>query len=135
MCIQVQELSKCTLINEKLCIGCGICVKKCPFEAIKIVNLPKGIPKEIVHNYGPNMFILYRLPEPVLGGVLGLVGTNGIGKSTALKILAVKSIRPNLDNFEDPPDWKDILTFFKNSTLQQYFIKMLEEDYKCALKI
>ena len=35
---------------------------------------------------------------PRAGQVLGLVGTNGIGKSTALKILAGK-LKPNLGSF------------------------------------
>ena len=34
--------------------------------------------------------------------MLGLVGTNGIGKSTALKILAGKE-KPNLGNFDVRP--------------------------------
>jgi translation initiation factor RLI1 len=37
------------------------------------------------------------MPRP--GQVLGLVGTNGIGKSTALKILAGK-LKPNLGKFD-----------------------------------
>jgi ABC-type multidrug transport system fused ATPase/permease subunit len=40
-----------------------------------------------------------RLPVPRPGQVLGLVGTNGIGKSTALKILAGK-LKPNLGRLE-----------------------------------
>ena len=40
-----------------------------------------------------------RLPVPRPGQVLGLVGTNGIGKSTALKVLAGK-LKPNLGRFE-----------------------------------
>jgi ABC-type multidrug transport system fused ATPase/permease subunit len=39
-----------------------------------------------------------RLPVPRPGKVLGLVGTNGIGKSTALNILAGK-LKPNLGKF------------------------------------
>jgi translation initiation factor RLI1 len=38
------------------------------------------------------------LPTPRPGQVLGLVGTNGIGKSTALNILAGK-LKPNLGKF------------------------------------
>ena len=55
----------------------------------------------------------------VLGSVqvLGLVGTNGIGKSTALKILAGK-LKPNLGMYNNPPDWQDILTYFRGSELQ-----------------
>ena len=41
---------------------------------------------------------VYRLPIPRPGEVLGLVGTNGIGKSTALKILAGKQ-KPNLGRY------------------------------------
>jgi ATP-binding cassette subfamily E protein 1 len=48
--------------------------------------------------------------------VLGLVGTNGIGKSTALKILSGNLI-PNLGKYEKPPIWKEILTFFRGSEL------------------
>lgn len=40
-----------------------------------------------------------RLPIPRPGEVLGLVGTNGIGKSTALKILAGKQ-KPNLGKYD-----------------------------------
>jgi ATP-binding cassette subfamily E protein 1 len=87
-CIEVTPNSKLCFISEELCIGCGICVKKCPFEAISIINLPKSLDTEQTHRYGPNSFKLHRLPMPRPGQVLGLVGTNGIGKSTALKILA-----------------------------------------------
>ena len=45
---------------------------------------------------------------PRAGQVLGLVGTNGIGKSTALKILGGK-LKPNLGRFNDPPDWEEVL--------------------------
>ena len=45
--------------------------------------------------YSANSFKLHRLPVPRPGVVLGLVGTNGIGKSTALKILSGKQ-KPNL---------------------------------------
>ncbi len=86
-------------ISEELCIGCGICVKKCPFEAINIINLPKDLNTCVTHRYSANTFKLHRLPTPRPGQVLGLVGTNGIGKSTALKILAGK-LKPNLGNHD-----------------------------------
>ena len=79
LCIEVAPTSKLAWISEELCIGCGICVKKCPFEAIQIINLPKNLEKDTTHRYGPNSFKLHRLPMPRPGQVLGLVGTNGIG--------------------------------------------------------
>lgn len=45
-----------------------------------------------------NISNFHRLPVPRPGQVLGLVGTNGIGKSTALKVLAGK-LKPNLGRF------------------------------------
>jgi len=133
LCIEVTPQSKLAFISEELCIGCGICVKKCPFEAITIINLPKDLDKDTTHRYGPNSFKLHRLPVPRPGQVLGLVGTNGIGKSTALKVLAGK-LKPNLGKFENPPDWQDILTYFRGSELQNYFTKILEENLKALIK-
>jgi len=133
LCIEVTPASKIAWLSEELCIGCGICVKKCPFEAITIINLPKDLEKDTTHRYGANAFKLHRLPTPRPGQVLGLVGTNGIGKSTALKILAGK-LKPNLGKFESPPDWQDILTYFRGSELQNYFTKILEDNIKAIIK-
>ncbi|KAG2650229.1 hypothetical protein PVAP13_1NG228138 [Panicum virgatum] len=132
-CIQVTPSSKVSLISEDLCVGCGICVKVCPFNAIQIINLPRELDKETTHRYGPNSFKLHRLPVPRPGQVLGLVGTNGIGKSTALKILAGK-MKPNLGKFTDPPNWDDILRHFRGSELQKYFTRLLEDKMKAVIK-
>lgn len=70
--------------------------------------------KLTTHRYGRNAFKLHRLPVPRAGQVLGLVGINGIGKSTALLILGNK-LKPNLGNFNDPPSWDTILKYFKGS--------------------
>jgi len=71
------------------------------------------------------------MPRP--GEVLGLVGTNGIGKSTALKILQSK-LKPNLGRFDNPPDWQEILLHFRGSELQNYFTRILEDDIECKMK-
>lgn len=64
-----------------------------------MINLPTNLDREVTHRYSANAFKLHRLPVPRPGQVLGLVGTNGIGKSTALKILAGK-LKPNLGRFD-----------------------------------
>ena len=134
MCIEVSgSSSKIAYISEELCIGCGICVKKCPFDAVQIINLPKNLEKETTHRYGPNSFKLHRLPMPRPGQVLGLVGTNGIGKSTALKILSGK-LKPNLGKFTAPPDWQEILNYFRGSEIQNYLTRILEDDIKALIK-
>ena len=133
LCIEVTPASKVAYISEELCIGCGICVKKCPFEAISIINLPKSLDSQQTHRYGPNSFKLHRLPMPRPGQVLGLVGTNGIGKSTALKILGGKQ-KPNLGRYETPPDWTEVLAHFRGSELQNYFTRILEDNLKALIK-
>uniref|UniRef100_A0A8C3A0Y9 ATP-binding cassette, sub-family E (OABP), member 1 n=1 Tax=Cyclopterus lumpus TaxID=8103 RepID=A0A8C3A0Y9_CYCLU len=129
LCIEVTPQSKIAWISESLCIGCGICIKKCPFGALSIVNLPSNLEKETTHRYCFSAV----LPIPRPGEVLGLVGTNGIGKSTALKILAGKQ-KPNLGRFDNPPDWQEILTYFRGSELQNYFTKILEDDLRAIVK-
>jgi ATP-binding cassette subfamily E protein 1 len=133
LCVEVAKDSKIALISEALCIGCGICVKRCPFQAIMIINLPKDLGNQTTHRYGPNSFKLHRLPVPRPGQVLGLVGTNGIGKSTAVKILAGK-LKPNLGKFDDPPEWQAILQHFRGSELQTYFTRVLEDKLKATIK-
>ncbi|CDZ97816.1 rnase l inhibitor-type atp binding cassette protein [Phaffia rhodozyma] len=133
LCIEVKTSDKVAFISEDLCIGCGICARKCPFEAITIINLPTNLESQVTHRYTANSFKLHRLPTPRPGQVLGLVGTNGIGKSTALKILAGK-LKPNLGKYDDPPDWTDILKYFRGSELQNYFTKVLEDNLKALIK-
>ncbi|KAJ9668519.1 Fe-S cluster-binding ribosome biosynthesis protein [Coniosporium apollinis] len=133
LCIEVTPESKIAFISERLCIGCGICPKKCPFDAINIINLPTNLETQVTHRYSANSFKLHRLPMPRPGQVLGLVGTNGIGKSTALKILSGK-LKPNLGRYDNPPDWEEILRYFRGSELQNYFTKVLEDNLKAIIK-
>lgn len=133
LCIEVTAESRIAFISESLCIGCGICVKRCPFGAIQILNLPTNLETEVTHRYSANSFKLHRLPMPRPGNVLGLVGTNGIGKSTAIKILSGK-LKPNLGKYDNPPDWEEVIKYFRGSELQNYFTKLLEDDLKAVVK-
>jgi ATP-binding cassette subfamily E protein 1 len=121
------------LISEALCSGCGICVKKCPFKAISIVNLPDELEKDCSHRFSANSFKLFRLPMPSPGTVLGLLGQNGIGKSTTLKVFSGE-IKPNLGKFDEPPEWTEIIQYYRGSSLQDYFQKMSEKKIRISSK-
>ncbi|MBS7656064.1 ribosome biogenesis/translation initiation ATPase RLI [Candidatus Bathyarchaeota archaeon] len=121
------------VIIEVLCSGCGICVKKCPFKAISIVNLPEELEEECSYRYGLNMFKLYRLPIPKEGVITGLIGRNGVGKSTALKILSGE-VKPNLGHFTQEPSWEEVIKHFRGSTLQTYFEKLSKKKLKVIAK-
>lgn len=121
------------VIVEALCSGCGICIKKCPFGAISIVNIPDELEEEASHRFSANSFKLYRLPIPSPGVVLGLLGQNGIGKTTAINILTGE-LRINLGNFDNPPNWPEVIQHFRGSTLQEYFQRMSEKHLKTVHK-
>ncbi len=117
------------LITENLCVGCGICVRKCPFGAITITNLPEEM-EDPVHRYGQNGFALYGLPVPVSGRVTGLLGPNGIGKSTAVSILS-GILRPNLGK---NASWDDVLQRFAGSAIGDYLKKVANKGIKTSYK-
>ena len=94
------------VIAEDLCTGCGICIRKCPFDAIVIVNLAKELSEDKIHQYGINSFRFYRLPTPKKGAVVGLVGRNGMGKSTIVNILS-GNMKPNLGRYDQDISWDE----------------------------
>lgn len=126
-CILVEK--KTVIISEMACPTCVNRAKQCPGDAISVVKLPANLETDTTHRYGPNSFKLHGLPQPRPGCVLGLLGTNGIGKSTALKILS-GVLKPNLGNFLSPAEWQEIVTYYRGSDLQNYFTKVLEDKVR-----
>ncbi len=122
-------------ISEEICLGesCGICVNKCPFDAIEIINLPQELTEEPVHRYGENAFALYGLPTPQEGQVTGILGPNGIGKTTAVRILA-DEMAPNLGQYGTEPGWEEILDEYRGTALQNYLEQMRDGDLSVARK-
>ncbi len=121
------------VIFEDLCTGCTICVKKCPFDAIVIVNLASEIGVDKIHQYGINSFRLYKLPIPKEGSVTGLVGRNGMGKSTIINLLS-GNIKPNFGNFDKEMEWNDIFDKLANIELRKHFEKISTKSLKTSIK-
>ncbi len=132
--IELSEDNKYVVIYEDICIGCGICVRKCPFKAISIVNLPDELEKNIVHRYGENLFKLYNLPIPKYGSILGIIGRNGSGKTTSIKILS-GMLKPNLGRYDNPPDWDEVIKSFRGTELQNYLKKIADKKLRSVVKI
>ena len=122
-------------ISEEICLGetCGICVVKCPFDAIQIINLPQELDESPAHRYGENAFSLYGLPAPIEGQVTGVLGPNGIGKTTAVRILAGELV-PNLGRYGEEPSWDAVLDAYRGTELQDYLGAVRDDDVRVARK-
>lgn len=132
-CIILNEETGKAQIDENICNGCGICVKVCPFDAITIVNLAEELKTDKIHQYGLNSFRLYRIPALKKGQVMGLLGRNGIGKSTVVNILS-GNLKPNLGNYSSPPEWNEILKHFSGTELKSHFEKITNKELKASIK-
>jgi ATP-binding cassette subfamily E protein 1 len=132
-CIQPGPDNGKAVISEELCIGCGICVNKCPFDAIHIINLPERLESDLIHRYGENGFTLFRLPVPQAGRVVGLLGPNGIGKSTAIRMLSGTEI-PNLGDWETKPTWEKVIAKYAGTELGDYLNRVAAGKVKAVVK-
>lgn len=118
------------IISETLCVGCGICIKKCYFNAINIIGLPESLNMP-TQRYGKNGFALFGLPTPKKGQIVGILGSNGIGKSTALKIL-FGTIIPNFG--EEKLSKEKVLSNYSGTSLYDYFEKLYNNNIKLSQK-
>jgi len=131
---------KCDLVCIRFCPmvrsrreAIRICVRKCPFDALRIVNIPDELESDRIHRFGPNGFTLYRLPAPRRGAVVGLLGRNGTGKTTVLRIMA-GDLTPNLGAFRDPPSREEIVDHFAGLPLHDFFDALYRRRIKVVYK-
>ena len=131
-CIQV-EGSKCKIL-EAACPVCFTRAKHCPDGAVKIINLPEELDTDLTHSYGENAFRLFRLPSPRQEQIVGILGPNGIGKSTAINLLS-GTFRPNLGNWENStPDWDEVISTFPRGELRDYLGMVSTGEVSIAVK-
>ncbi|MFN7105011.1 MAG: ribosome biogenesis/translation initiation ATPase RLI [Pyrobaculum sp.] len=130
--VWIDEQTKKAAISEAMCIGCGICVHKCPFDAITIINLPDELERDCVHRYGISGFKLYGLPILRKGRIIGVLGRNALGKTTIAKILAGE-LTPNL--CEEKATSEDVVRHFRGTELQTYFTELYSKKLKTVHKI
>ncbi|MBD3210128.1 ribosome biogenesis/translation initiation ATPase RLI [Candidatus Micrarchaeota archaeon] len=128
-CIVVEKDGIYPVISEPLCIGCGLCVKKCPVKCISVVNLARELENPI-YQYGVNTFRLYELPLPQEGAV-SLVGKNGIGKTTAIKLLTGQ-VKPNFAVFTKEFSENEILERLPIETRR--FFEKNQEGLRAGVK-
>ncbi len=133
---------KCIIINSKaevdelLCLSfCNLCVKKCPFAAVDIVNTPEQLKENPINRFGKNDFVLFRLPFPVAGEVVGLLGQNSLGKTTAVKILSGE-IQPNFGEFSktDEAAFSRLIHIFRGTELQEHLEMLKNKKIKTVSK-
>ncbi|MBL6884618.1 MAG: ribosome biogenesis/translation initiation ATPase RLI [Candidatus Poseidoniaceae archaeon] len=133
-CIILDEKTGKPHISESLCIGCGICINKCPHDALIIEQLPSELETDMIHRYSMNGFRLFRLPTPSKESVVGILGPNGMGKSTAINALSGRMI-PNLgDWLNKDADWDEVIESLPRGELRDFFVAVKNGDVRVALK-
>ncbi|MCW1294097.1 MAG: ribosome biogenesis/translation initiation ATPase RLI [Candidatus Parvarchaeota archaeon] len=125
--------NKKAAIDEELCIACGICVNRCPYDAIRVINLPDELNRELTFQYGVNSFRTYNIISPMNGKVVGILGKNGIGKTTNINLIS-NSLKPNFGNFVDKTEDKEIIRRFRGREIQPYLERLYSGELKVSKK-
>ncbi|MEW6035871.1 MAG: ribosome biogenesis/translation initiation ATPase RLI [Candidatus Micrarchaeota archaeon] len=128
-CIVVEKDGIYPVISEPLCIGCGLCVKKCPVSCISIINVAQEL-SDPIYQYGINTFRLYGLPLPMEGAV-SLIGKNGIGKTSAMRLLT-RQLKPNFASFGR--EWSEEEVLAKLPLEARRYFSKTKEGMKLSLK-
>jgi len=133
-CIVMNETTGKPIISESLCIGCGICINKCPHDALIITQLPSELESDMIHRYSMNGFRLFRLPAPREKQVVGILGPNGMGKSTAINALSGQLI-PNLGDWDNlEPNWENVIAELPRGELRDHLTTVSVEGVNIAVK-
>ena len=131
-CIQVND-NKCKIL-ESACPPCLIRAKLCPGDAVKIINLPEELDNDMIHRYSLNGFRLFRLPTPSRESVVGILGPNGMGKSTAINILSGKLI-PNLGEWDtESSQWNYVVESLPRGELRDFLNLVSDEGVEISVK-
>lgn len=109
-----------------------IAANKCPFDALEMINLPEELDEDPVHRYLPNGFSLYSVPTPLEDNVVGLLGENGIGKTTALEIIAGE-LEPNFGD-EGTGGYDALADRYKGTEAQAFFESLSDETITVSMK-
>ncbi|MEK9730475.1 MAG: ribosome biogenesis/translation initiation ATPase RLI [Candidatus Poseidoniales archaeon] len=133
-CIILDDKTGKPHISESLCIGCGICINKCPHDALIIENLPSELETDMIHRYSMNGFRLFRLPTPTKESVVGILGPNGMGKSTAINVLSGRLV-PNLGEWTNTePDWSEMIESLPKGELRDFLGEVQNQNVKISVK-
>ncbi|MFQ5979073.1 MAG: ribosome biogenesis/translation initiation ATPase RLI [Candidatus Heimdallarchaeota archaeon] len=135
--IKVKSGTQFPIINQKLCLkgNCGICVNACFRRAIRMVNLPAPAEGETpIHSYGENSFRLFGLPQLRKGSVIGLLGPNGIGKTTVINVLSGHLIPNTGKSDEDGDKLERALEMVRVPGMREYLRSLHSSTIRVAIK-
>ncbi|MBS3174314.1 ribosome biogenesis/translation initiation ATPase RLI [Candidatus Woesearchaeota archaeon] len=129
----IGESGKSEIASEVVTEMHKLSAKKCPFEAIHIAKLPEKLDEDPIHKFSINSFELFSLPIIKENTIVGIIGRNGIGKTTALQILS-NNLKPNLGKYKDNLKNEDIISKYSTTWLGEYFKKLFNNQIKVSYK-